>query len=105
MASASSAGEQAAPLQAPHVGLGAGHVVGRQPDVERQAGGERHQAVGRLRVEPPLPEGHAPAVGAASRSAAAASDRTWRLAHVCTPRPHRRTKPAASSWLKVSAAS
>ena len=70
-------------------------VVDREPRVERQALGEREQLVGRALAEAAVPQGlvHDPAGPPCSR------------AHVSTPRPHSRTKPAESSWWKVSAAS
>ena len=67
-------------------------VVGREAPVERQALGEREQLVGRTVGEAAVPEGHAP--GASGR------DRPAARAHVSTDRPHRRTKPAESSWRK-----
>ena len=87
-------GEHAAPLEAADVSPAAGDVVGGQPVVERQAGRERQQRLGRaLAAEAALPEGHE------------SSSPAWRSAHVWIPRPHSRTKPSASSWRKRSASS
>ena len=72
--------------------------------VEREAGGEREQLVGRTVAEAPVPQrlwlGRRRVVGLLAHSRP-----PWRRATVSTDRPHRRTKPAASSWRNVSAAS
>ena len=71
-------------------------VVGREAPVERQALGEREQLVGRALGEAAVPEGHVPvATGSAAGPPCS-------RAHVSTERPQRRTKPAESSWRKVS---
>ena len=75
-------------------------VVGREPLVEREALGEREQLVGRAVGEAAVPERSCRltrAPGSAARPA--------RARHVSTESPHSRTKPAASSWRNVSAAS
>ena len=90
-------GEHADTRQHGDVRARAREVVGREPPVERQALGEREQLVGRTVGEATVPEGHAP--GAVPGTALLAR------AHVSTDRPHRRTKPAESSWRKLSAAS
>ena len=100
-APASSSDSRPGPGQPPHVGARAGHVVGRHAPVDsHEAGRERPQ----LLAAGPPPEASA---GAARTSVTPAEVRAlaWRLAQVCTPRLHRRTKPAASSWWKRSAAS
>jgi len=73
----------------------AGEVVARQPHVEGQADRVRQQLLGRPVPEPPVPEGQGSSAFCSRRLAA----------QVSRPRPHRRTKPALSSWLKLSSAS
>ena len=87
--------EDAGPLKPADVRPGAGEVVARQADVEGQALGECHHLIGGRHPEPLLPRAHRGGWGR----------RGWRAAHVSSPSPHRRTKPAASSWRNASAAS
>ncbi len=75
------------------VGSRPGYVVGREALVDWQAHSEGEQLVGRRTGEAPLIQGHCDAPG------------PWMPDHVSTPRPHRRTNPAESSWRKLSAAS
>jgi len=51
-------GEDAGPLQPPCVRPGAGQVVARQAEVEREALGERHHRVGGRDSEALLPQAH-----------------------------------------------
>ena len=104
--------EHAGPHQAPDVGPRAGEVVGGQRLVVGQAHGEGQQRVGRAALEATVPErAHAGGVtvapvaaDVARRSASARPGPCW-ADQVCRPRPHSRTKPSESAWLKVSAAS
>ena len=105
-------GEEPDPGEHVDVGPGAGQVVGGETGVEREALGEVEQLRGRSVAEPSLPQGRAlrwrrrllRRLALAARPAG-----HWpapcRRAHVSTDRPHRRTKPSASRWRKVSEAS
>jgi hypothetical protein len=99
-------GEHPAPDQAPHVGLAAGQVVGGQPAVEPQAHREGQQLRRRPTLEPPVPEGVGPIGAPAGLGpiAALGHERPGPCldAHVSRLSPHSRTKPAESSWRKVS---
>ncbi len=91
-------GEHPRARQARDVRAGTREVVGREAPVERQALGERQELLGRALGEPAVPEGHV--LGPAG----CREPPCWR-AHVSTESPHRRTKPAESSWRNVSDAS
>ena len=92
-------GEDADAGQPAHVGAGPGDVVGRQALVEGQAHGEGEQLLGRPALEATVPE------RGAGAGAVGPSRWPWVPAQVSTDRPHRRTKPAESSWRKLSSAS
>ena len=96
-------GEDADAREHRDVGARARDVVGRQPPVEGQALRERHQLLGGSIREATVPQmaGSPARRGPPVAHAAPPCSR----AHVSTERPHRRTKPAESSWRNVSAAS
>ena len=94
--------EDPRPAEAAHVGPAAGDVVGEQALVERQADGVGQQVLGRPGLEPSVPE--RVAVVAAGRGHGR-DPGPCRCDQVSMPRPQSRTKPAESSWRKLSSAS
>jgi hypothetical protein len=88
-------GEDADAGQPTHVRPGPGDVVGREALVEGQAHREGEQVVGGPTIEATMPEScHHPCPRC-----------PWVPAQVSTDSPHSRTKPAESSWRKLSSAS
>ncbi len=90
-----------------HVGPRAHQVVEGQDLVVGQADRELGHGIGHARCDAALPQRHdAPAPRSVPLGAPVPSaPGPWRDDQVATPRPHRRTKPSASWWRKVSVAS